>query len=323
MKAVRYTRYGGPDVLNVEDVDKPVPAADEVLIRVHAASVNPYDWRHFTAQPFFIRMSIGLLRPKDPRLGADAAGVVEAVGSEVARFKPGDEVLGEIGYGAFAEYATSIEKKLAIKPPSVSWEQAAAIPMVGLTALQSFPRDGSLQPGQRVLVNGASGGIGHIAVQIAKSMGAEVTGVCSARNHDMVRSLGADHLIDYTTHDFTREGTRYDLIVDTIGNRTARDLSRALTPTGRAVVSGFTTLLNLINIELIGGRLSSDDGQQITQLTARIDADDLAELGQMIADGRVTPVIDRTYTLDRIRDAITYSMTKRAAGKIIVVPNGA
>src|SRR3972149_3723536 len=239
MKAIVYTKCGSPDVLQLKDVEKPTPKDNEVLIKIHAASVNAYDWHFLTADIFLIRlMGGGLLKPKNTRLGADIAGRVEAVGRNVKQFRPGDEVFGDIGHGGFAEYTCAPESRLALKPANLSFEEAAAVPMAALTALQGLRDEGQIQPGQKVLVYGASGGVGTFAVQIAKSFGAEVTAVCSPRNLDMLRSIGADHVIDYTREDFTHNGQHYDLIAAANGYHSILDYRRALSPGGIYVALG-------------------------------------------------------------------------------------
>src|SRR6266850_3566895 len=238
MKAIVYTRYGPPDVLQLKEIESPAPEEDRVLVRIHAASVNAYDWHMLRGKPFVVRVSgSGLLRPKITVLGADIAGTVEAVGSEARQFKPGDEVFGTISRG-FAEYACPREKHLAPKPANLSFEEAAAVPMAGITALQGLRDEGHVQPGQRVLINGASGGVGTFAVQIAKSLGADVTGVCSTRNLDLVRSLGANHVIDYTKEDFTKSNERYDVILDNVGTQPLSGFRRVLFPKGICVMIG-------------------------------------------------------------------------------------
>ena len=231
MKAILFTKYGSPDVLQLTEVEKSAPKDDQVLVKVHAASANPLDWHRMRGEPFLARLSEGLLKPKNPRLGADIAGRVEAVGTSVTEFQPGDDVFGTTT-GGFAEYVCAAETRLALKPANLSFEAAAAVPVAALTALQGLRDKGQVQPGQRVLINGASGGVGTFAVQLAKSFGAEVTGVCSTRNLDMVCSIGADHVIDYTKEDFTRNGQQYDLIYDAVGNRSVSDYSRALSRPG-------------------------------------------------------------------------------------------
>ena len=239
MKAIVYTKYGPPDVLHLEEVEKPIPKDNEILIKVHAASVNAYDWRHLRADPFFIRlMGVGLLRPKHKILGADIAGRVEAVGRNVTQFRPGDDVFGEGSYGGFAEFVCVDEKRVVLKPADLTFEEAAAVPMAALTALQGLRDKGQIQAGQKVLINGASGGVGTFAVQIAKSFGTEVTGVCSTAKMDLVRSIGADHVIDYTQEDVTNNGQQYDLIFDNAAYRSISKYRRILSPGGRYVLAG-------------------------------------------------------------------------------------
>src|SRR5215207_5552082 len=245
MKAIVYAEYGSPDVLQFKDVEKPAPKDNEVLVKVHAASANPADWHLMRAEPFLARLANGLLKPKNTKLGADVAGRVEAIGSNVTRLQVGDDVFGGMPLselGGFAEYVCAPEELLALKPARMTFEQAAAVPLAAFTALQGLRDKGQIQPGQRVLINGASGGVGTFAVQIAKSFGTEVTGVCSTRNLELVRSIGADHVIDYTQEDFTNNGQQYDLIYCAVGNRSVSDYKRALSPTGICVIAGFTSL---------------------------------------------------------------------------------
>ena len=250
MKAIVYHKYGPPDVLELQETKKPSVKEGEVLVKVHAASVNPLDWHILRATPFFARAATGLLKPKHKILGADLAGRVEAVGRNVKQFQPGDEVFGDtfgrLGLGAFAEYVCVPEDGLVLRPTSTTFEETAAVPVAAITALQGLRDKGQIQSGQKVLINGASGGVGTFAVQIAKSFGAEVTGVCSTRNLDMVRSIGADHVIDYTQEDFTKNGQTYDLIYCAVGNRSAADYKRALNPNGICVVAGFTTMFHML-----------------------------------------------------------------------------
>ena len=279
MKAIVYTEYGSPDVLQLQDMTKPTPNDDEVLVKVHAASANPLDWHIMRGEPFLARLDAGLQKPKHTRLGADIAGRVEAVGKNVTQFQPGDEVFGELfggALGSFAEYACASEDALALKPANLSFEQAAAAPVVGFTALQGLRDKGQIQAGQKVLVNGASGGVGSFAVQLAKSYGAEVTGVCSTRNLELVRSIGADHVVDYTQEDFTRNGQQYDLIYDAVGNRSVADYQRALKPGGKGVVAGFTTLARLFEVILLGALVSKIGSKKIGLMgTAQANKKDL------------------------------------------------
>ena len=268
MKTIEFTKYGSPDVLQFKEVEKSTPKENEVLVKVYAASVNAADWHIMRATPFLARLENGLQKPKNTKLGADIAGVVEAVGRNVTQFHAGDEVFGSLPLnelGGFAEYVCADEDELALKPAGLTFEQAAAVPLAAFTALQGLRDKGQIQPGQRVLVNGASGGVGSFAVQIAKSFGTEVTGVCSTRNLDMVRSIGADHVIDYTKEDFTQNGQRYDLIFDAVGNRSVSDYKRALSPNGICSVAGFTIPLSLFQIHVAGrkeGRFDGDSERQ-------------------------------------------------------------
>ena len=318
MKAVVYTEYGSPDVLQLKEVEKPNPKDDEVLIRIHAAAANPLDWHNLRASPFFVRFSEGLLKPKHIVLGADIAGRVEAVGREVTQFKVGDEVFGDVGAGGFAEYVCSAENQIAHKPANVSFEEAAAIPVAALTALQGLRDHGQLRAGQKVLINGASGGVGTYAVQLAKVFGAEVTGVCSTRNLGLVRSLGADQVIDYTKADFTRSGRRYNLILDAVGNLSAAAYKRALTPEGKAVVAGFTTLPRMVQVVLLGSIASRTSDRKIATMLAAVKQEDLVYLARLLEQGQVKSVIDRCYPLADAPEALRYLETGRARGKVVI-----
>ncbi|MBK8900580.1 MAG: NAD(P)-dependent alcohol dehydrogenase [Anaerolineaceae bacterium] len=318
MKAIVCSEYGSPDVLRLEEVEKPIPGDDEVLIRVHAASANPLDWHLMRGAPFIARLDNGLLKPKNQILGADVAGVVEAIGRNVTEFKPGDAVFGDIFPGGFAEYVCAAEKHLALKPANLSFEAAAAVPVVAFTALQGL-RHGQIQPGQKVLVNGASGGVGTFAVQIAKSFGTEVTGVCSTRNLEMVCSIGADHVIDYTQEDFTKTGQQYDLIYDAVGNRSVADYKRALRPQGSCVIAGFTTLGRLFQHVVLGAWVSMTGNKKVGLMgTAQSDKDDLLFIKKLLEDGKVVPVIDRRYPLSETAAAIRYLEKGHARGKVII-----
>jgi NADPH:quinone reductase-like Zn-dependent oxidoreductase len=318
MKAIIFTQYGSPDVLQVVEVEKPTPNENQVLVEVRAAAANPLDWHRMRADPFLVRLDGGLFKPKNPKLGADLAGIVEAVGRNVTEFKPGDEVFGGSG-GAFAEYACVHQKYLALKPANVSFAEAAATPVVGFTALQGLRDTGKIQSGQTVLVNGASGGVGSCAVQIAKVYGTEVTGVCSGRNLELVRSIGADHVIDYTREDFTRNGRQYDLIYDAVGNRAVADYKRALTPQGTCVIAGFTTMPRLFEHLILGALLSKSGGKKVGMMgTAKPNKADLLVLKAMLEKGQIVPVIDRTYPLAETAAAIRYLETGRARGKVII-----
>jgi NADPH:quinone reductase-like Zn-dependent oxidoreductase len=313
MKAFVSEKYGPPEMLRMAEVKKPSPAADEALVKVLAVSVNPADWRSMRATPFFSRATLGLLRPKHRILGGDIAGRVEAVGSDVNQFKPGDEVYANLldhGNGGFAEYVSVPVEAMSFKPANLSFEEAAAVPMAGVTALQGLRHHGEIRAGQRVLINGASGGIGTFAVQIAKSYGSEVTGVTSTRNIDLVGSLGADHVVDYTTTDFFRSGRRYDLILDTIGNLSVRDLRRALVEGGQAAVVGFTSVAKLIGVSLRGGR-------DIAIVSAHVATTDLEYLANLIEAGKVRPHIDRRYPFADIPAAISYLEQGHARGKVV------
>jgi NADPH:quinone reductase-like Zn-dependent oxidoreductase len=329
MKAIVQDRYGSPDVLALQDVDPPVAADNEVLVRVHAAAVNAYDWHFMRGDPYLARLAfpafLGLRGPKRKIRGRDFAGRVEAVGRAVTRFGPGDEVYGDLGHlnGAFAEYVAVPDGQVDRKPANLTMEQAAAVPLAGNTALMGMRDVGQVQPGQRVLINGASGGVGTFAVQIAKAFGAEVTGVCRTRNVDLVRSLGADHVIDYTREDFAAAGQRYDLVFDLVANRSLTDLRRALTPRGTLVLSGGgnSTGGSLIGPMALGIKamaVSRLVGQRLVQLTERPSTANLAALRELIESGKVTPVIDRTYPLSDVPEAIRYVEVEHARAKVVI-----
>jgi NADPH:quinone reductase-like Zn-dependent oxidoreductase len=313
MKAFIYEKYGPPEMLRMAEVDKPVPNADEALVKVLAASVNAADWHLLRGKPLFSRATLGLLRPKHQILGVDIAGQVEAVGSGVTGFNPGDEVYANLldhGYGGFAEYVSVPVGVMSLKPANLSFEEAAAVPMAAVTALQGLRHHGELQPTQQVLINGASGGVGSFAVQLAKAYGAEVTAVTSTRNLDLVRSLGADHVVDYTTTD-VGSGRRYDRILDTVGNRSVPDLRRALAEGGKAAVTGFTSVAKLLGVSLRGGK-------DVAQVQAHVTAKDLELLSELIAAGKVRPRIDRRYRFAEIPAAIAYLEQGRARAKVVV-----
>jgi NADPH:quinone reductase-like Zn-dependent oxidoreductase len=317
MKAIVHYKYGSPDVLQLRDVEKPTPNDDEVLIKVYAASVNKYDWHFLTADIFLIRlMGGGLLKPKDTRLGADIAGRVEAVGRNVKQFQPEDEVFG-MTEGGFAEYACAPEGALGLKPAHSSFEEAAAIPMAAITALQGLRDTGQIQPGQKVLINGASGGVGTFAVQIAKLFGAEVTAVCSTRNLEMVRALGADHVIDYTGEDFTRNGQQYDLIFAANGYHSLFAYKRALTPKGIYVMAGGSTA-QIFQAMLMGPRMSETGGRQLKAAMAKRNQKDLAFLRELVEAGKVVPSIDRCYPLSETAEALRYLGEGHARGKVVI-----
>jgi NADPH:quinone reductase-like Zn-dependent oxidoreductase len=324
MKAIVYREFGPPDVLKCEEVEKPTPGDDEVLIRVRAASVNPLDWRMMRGGPYAVRALFGLYalatrKPKVKRPGVDLAGEVEAVGSGVTRFRPGDEVFGACR-GAFAEYACGPESKLAAKPAGVTFEQAASAVVAGLTALQGLRDKGRIGPGQEVLINGAAGGVGTFAVQLAKSFGADVTGVCSAGNVEMVRSIGANHVVDYTHEDFTEGARRYDLILDCVGNHSLSACGRVLNPGGAYVGVGGkdvgTVLLRMLGAPL----LSLLGSRKFVFFIAKLSEDDLTFLGGLIESGKVKPVIDRRYSLNETAEAVRYLEAGHARGKVMIIP---
>jgi NADPH:quinone reductase-like Zn-dependent oxidoreductase len=319
MKAIVYSDYGLPDVIRCEETERPTPGDNEALIRVRAAAVNPYDWHGLRGKPYFLRMMTGLRKPKDTRLGVDVAGVVAAVGRNVTAFKPGDEVFGSCR-GAFAEYACAPEKALAIKPENVTFEQAAAAPVAAFTALQGLRDTGRIQPGQKVLINGAAGGVGTFAVQIARSFGAEVTGVCSTRNVEMVRSIGADRVCDYTREDFTRGAQRYDLILDCVGNHSLSACRRVLSPKGKYVMVGGQGGQWLGPLPRVLGALvwSWFSSRKLTMTMATARREDLAVLRELLAAGKVTPVIDRRYTLSEVPEAMRYLGEGHARGKVVI-----
>ncbi|NOX89985.1 MAG: NAD(P)-dependent alcohol dehydrogenase, partial [Calditrichaeota bacterium] len=313
--------YGAPDVLELKEVEKPTPKDNEVLVKVHAASVNYSDWALVRGKPFLVRlMTGGLLKPKYTILGKDIAGRVESVGINVKQFQPGDEVYGDLsdcGFGAFAEYVSVPEKSLALKPSNMTFGEAAAVPEAAVVALQGLRDKGKIQPGQKVLINGASGGIGTFAVQIAKSFGAEVTGVCSSRNLDMVHSIGADHVIDYTQEDFTKSGQRYDLILATAGYRSIFDYKRALSPEGIYVATG-GSMAQIFQPMLVGPWISMIGSKKLTNLSNRPNRKDLAFLKDLIEAGKVVPVIDRRYPLSEAADALRYYGEGHARGKVVI-----
>jgi NADPH:quinone reductase-like Zn-dependent oxidoreductase len=314
MRAFICEKYGPPETLRRAEVEKPAPGPDEVLVKVLAVSVNPADWHSMRGKPLFSRFTLGMLRPKQKILGVDIAGQVEEVGSGVTRFKPGDEVYANLldhGYGGFAEYVSVPGDVISLKPANLSFEEAAAVPMAAVTALQGLRLHGAIQPEQKVLINGAAGGVGTFAVQIAKSYGPEVTGVTSTRNIDLVRSLGADHVVDYTTTDFVRTGRRYDLILDTVGNRSVPDLRRALAEGGKAAVSGFTSVAKLMGVSLRGGK-------DIARVEAHTTTKDLEFLSELTEAGKVRPQIDRRYPFAEIPAAIAYLEQGHARGKVVV-----
>lgn len=321
MNAIVFHQYGSPDVLNVERVPKPVPSDNEVLVKVHATSVNAGDWHLMRGDPFLIRLGAGLRQPKTQILGADVAGRVEAVGSKVTQFRPGDAVFGDLsrfGFGAFAEYAAAPEDAFVLKPDNLTFAQAAAVPEAAVTALQGLRDHGQIQPGQKVLINGASGGVGHFAVQIAKALGAEVTGVCSTRKVEMVRSIGADHVIDYTKEDFTKNGRQYDLILAVGGNVPISAYRRALSPEGRYVMIGGSSMTQFFQAMLMGPWLSMTGKQKMGLMLVKPNQKDLAFVAELLDNGKVAPVIDKAYPFTELPDAIRYLEAGYARGKVVI-----
>jgi len=321
MKAITVDRYGPAGALEVSDIEKPAVGDDDVLVRVRAACVNPADWHVVTGLPYMARAQMGLRKPKVRVLGADFAGQIEVIGSRITQFHPGDEVFGEADGGGLAEYISVSQDSLVRKPANLTFEQSAAVPMAGLTALQGLRDKGQIESGQQVLINGASGGVGTFAVQIAKSFGAEVTGVCSATNVEMVRSIGADHVIDYTSEDFTRGGRLYDLILDNVGNRTLSANRRVLTPRGiyvssfgrphRRWVGPLPFLLKMFAV-------SPFTKQKLVVWVAKRKKEDLLTLAKLLEDETVAPVIDRTYPLSEVSQAMQYLEEGHAKGKVVV-----
>lgn len=319
MKAIIYHTYGSPDVLKLADVAKPAPGDDEVLIKVHAAALNSWDWDRLTGKPYVYRLLFGLLKPKLPILGADVAGTVEAVGRNVQQFQPGDAVFGDLcegGWGGLAEYVCARETALTLKPAGMTFEQAAAIPQAGVLALQGLRDKRPVQPGQKVLINGAGGGVGTFAVQMAKSFGAEVTGVDSPAKLEMLRSLGADHVIDYTQEDYTQTGRQYDLIVDVVARRSISDYKRALTPQGTFVVVG-GSIATILQTATLGTWYSKSGGKQMSLLMHRPNKD-LASIIALFESGQVVPVIDKYYSLPEAAEAIRYLGAGQAKGKVVI-----
>ena len=323
MKAIVYHEFGSPDVLRIEEVDKPVPNDNQLLIKVRAVSVNPLDWHFMEGTPYIGRpLAFGFLKPEVQRLGVDYAGTVAAVGKNITEFKPGDEVFGN-KFGAFAEYVVASDKALALKPANLTFEQAASLPVAALTALQALRDNGKLQAGQKVLINGASGGVGTFAVQIAKSFGAEVTGVCSGRNVELVRSLGADHVIDYTKEDFTNRPERYDLILDNVGSQPLSGFRRVLSPMGKYVAVGgggvndsrwAGPLVGVVKMVVLKRFVT----QEMTMMLAEMNKKDLGVLNDLMQSGKVTPVIDRTSTFSQLPEAMRYLEEGHARGKVVV-----
>ena len=320
MKAMVYTKYGTPDVLNFEEVPKPVPGDNEVLIKIHAAAITAGDVIVLKGEPFVTRFATGLLEPKNTIPGKEVAGRVEAVGENVTQFQPGDEVFGDLSiasWGAFAEYVSVPESAIALKPTNLTFEEAAAVPESAVVALQGLRDKGKIKPGQKVLINGASGGVGSYAVQIAKAFGADVTAVCSTRNMEMVRSLGADHVIDYTKEDFTQNGQQYDLILAVNGYHPISDYKRALSPEGIYVASG-GSMTQSLQATMIGPFISMTGSKKMGGMLVKPNKNDLVFIKELIEANKVTPVIDRQYLLSEAVDAFHYMGEGRAQGKVVI-----
>jgi len=328
MKAIVYQGFGSPDILIYGEIDKPIPGSEEVLIKVCAAAVNPLDWKLMKGGPFIVRLLLGLCKPKLKRPGVDVAGQVETVGRNVTQFKPGDEVFGTC-HGAFAEYSTSrsmtgMKSVLVRKPANVTFEQAASAPVAALTALQGLRDRGRIQQGQRILINGAAGGVGTFAVQVAKLFGANVTGVCSTSNVDMIRSIGADSVVDYTKEDVTKSGQCYDLVLDCVGNHSFSEWRRVLNVKG--ILVGVGAPADVIVSQLLAGLIgalvrSAFVSQKIAIFIAKVNQADLSILGELMATGKVTPVIDRRYRLSEAREAFRYAAEGHTRGKVIIFPD--
>jgi NADPH:quinone reductase-like Zn-dependent oxidoreductase len=321
MKAIVYTKYGPPEVLHLQEVGKPTPKEDEVLVKVHATSVNAADWHLLTADIFLVRLNMGLLRPKNTILGSDFAGTVESVGRDVRQFKPGDAVFGDVfgnNFGGFAEYVTAPESVLTLKPDNLKFDEAAAVPLAARTALQGLRDLGHIQAGQKVLISGASGGVGTFAVQVAKYFGAEVTAVCSTRNVELAHTLGADHVIDYTKEDFTQKGQQYDLILAINGYHPISAYQRALSPKGHYVMTG-GSLSQLFEVMLQGPRMSKKEGQQFQALTLKPNPKDIPLLKELLEKGKIAPVIDKRYPFSEVPDALQYFGEGHAKGKVVIM----
>ncbi len=314
--------YGSSDVLHLEEVETPVPKDNELLVNIRAASVNALDWHFLRGRPFLVRLQFGFFKPKIRILGYDIAGIVESVGKKVTRFKPGDEVFGGLGFvlGGFAEYACIAEDGfVALKPSRTTYEQAAAVPAAAVTALKGLRDTGHIQSGQKVLINGAAGGVGTFSVQIAKAFGAEVTGVCSARNMDLVRSLGADKVIDYAKEDFTRSGQTYDLVLDNVGNRSVSEIARILTPTGTCVIVGFTSMGKMLSQVIQSPFVSRKTGKKIRAASSeKPNKQDIESLSDLLESKKIVPAIDRKYPLDQLPEAIAYLETGHARAKVVM-----
>ena len=320
MRAVTYSCYGGPEVLQLSEVAKPIAVNDEIVVRVKAASVNPLDWHYMRGSPYIMRLMVGLGSPDDKTMGVDFAGVVESVGPDVTRFKPGDQVFGGRG-GAFGDYIKMPETRgVTHKPDNITFQQAAAVPIAALTALQALRDTGEVKTGQNVLINGASGGVGTFAVQIAKSFGAQVTGVCSTRNIELVKSLGADKIVNYKKEDFVEQGIRYDLIIDNVGNRSIGEYQAALKNDGILVMVGGPKgdWIGPFKNSIMSAFSAPFTDQKLRGFLATTNKEDLAVLTELMRSGQLVPAIDKEFTLDQIQDAIRYSESGRARGKIII-----
>jgi len=320
MKAIVYTKYGPPEVLQLKEVEKPIPKENEVLVKVFAASANPADWHMIRGEPKFARLTFGLTKPKKIIPGIDIAGKVEAIGANVKEFRPGDEVFGDCGWGgAFAEYVCVKEKSVVRKPSNISFEEGASISVAAMSALQGLRDKGRIKPGQKVLINGASGGVGTFAVQLAKHFGAEVTGVCSTGKLNLVRSIDADKVIDYTKEDFINTTQKYDLIIDNVANRSVADLKRALSPNGRCVIIGFSSLSRLFQHMFLAPLVSMFGSKKIFSLgSVQPNKKDLNFLKELLETGKIKPVIDRIYPLSDVAEAIRYVEEGHARGKVVI-----
>ena len=320
MKAIVYTKYGSPDILELKELEKPIPKDDEVLIKICAASVNPLDWHFMRGTPFFLRIMTGLFKPKITRLGRDIAGKVESVGGGVTRFKQGDEVFGSCT-GAFAEYVCTSELKLVLKPDNVSFEQAACVNVAALTALQGLRDKGQIKSGQKVLINGAAGGVGTFAVQIAKVFNTEVTAVCSKNKIDMVRSIGADHVIDYTKEDFTETGQHYDIFLDCFANRSLFACKRVLKAGGIYIPIGGpgNSLISILISSITAMVLSWFVSQKFTNFLTKINTEDLSYMGELLASDKVKSIIGKRYSLSEAPEAIRYIEEGHAKGKVVII----
>ncbi len=320
MKAMVFTQYGAPDVLQLKEIPMPTPKENEVLVRVMAASVNAADWHLLRGDPFLLRLNFGLLRPKLSILGADIAGKIEVIGNKVKQFKVGDEVFADIsgfGFGAFAEFICVPEQALVHKPSNLSFVQAAAVPMAAVTALQGLRDHGKIRAGQKVLIHGASGGVGTFAVQLAKTFGADVTAVCSTQKLELAKSLGADKVIDYSQEDFTKNGQRYDLILAVNGNRSILEYKKALSPNGISLTIG-GAMSQLMQAIFWGSLLSLIGKQKMGSVLAKPNIQDLAFIRDLIMAGKISPVVDKTYSFQQIPEAIRYLETGKARGKVVI-----